>query len=103
MLGHEPVEIAAVKGPHPFRRPQDGAPQRLARIGLFLQPVKDDVIGRIGGLPDLLQDHAALHLDLARVEDGLSTISAIRSSASGTSSSQHAGVIGRHLAAWCRR
>jgi hypothetical protein len=38
-------------------------------IGLLLQPVEDDVVGRVRGLPDLLQDHTPLHLDLARVKN----------------------------------
>ena len=39
-------------------------------IGRFLQPVEDDVVGRVERLPDLLQNDAALDLDLARIEDG---------------------------------
>jgi hypothetical protein len=71
MLGHETVEIATGEAAHALGGAEDGAPQRLAGKRLFLQPVEDDVVGRIGGLPDLLQDHATLDLDLGGIEGGV--------------------------------
>ena len=41
---------------------------RLVREGGLLEVVEDDVVGRVVGLADLLQDHAALALQLLGVE-----------------------------------
>ena len=49
-------------------RAQGRAPHRLARERGLLEVVEDDVVRGVVGLPDLLQDHAALALDLLRRE-----------------------------------
>ena len=41
---------------------------RLVGKGLFLEMIEDDVVGRVVGLADLLQDDGALALELGRVE-----------------------------------
>ena len=41
---------------------------RLVGIGAFLEIIEDDVVGRVVGLADLLQDHRALALELLRIE-----------------------------------
>ena len=64
MVGHETREIVLAKARDPFRGAEDGAPQSLTGIGGLLQPVEDDIVGRVERLADLLQDHAALDLDL---------------------------------------
>ena len=48
--------------------PSTGRPIGLAGIGGLLEMVEDDVVGRVVGLADLLQDHAALALQLLRLE-----------------------------------
>ena len=52
-------------------RAQGGAAHGLIAIGGGLEVVEDDVVGRVVGLPDLLQDHAALALHLLRREGGM--------------------------------
>ncbi len=47
------------------------AAHRLGRIGGFLEMVEDDVVRRVLRLADLLQDHAALALQLVRIEGGV--------------------------------
>ena len=42
---------------------------RLIGEGAFLEMIEDDVVGRVVGLADLLQDDGALALQLGRVED----------------------------------
>ena len=49
--------------------PQHRPAHRLVGKGAFLEMVEDDVVGRVVGLADLLQDDAALALQLGRVED----------------------------------
>ena len=44
------------------------AAHRLVREGGFLEMVEDDVVRRVVGLADLLQDDAALALQLLRLE-----------------------------------
>jgi hypothetical protein len=51
--------------------PSTGRPIGWAGIGRLLEVVEDDVVGRVVGLADLLQDHAALALDLLGREDGM--------------------------------
>ncbi len=43
-------------------------PHRLIRKGLLLKMVEDDVVGRVVGLADLLQDDGALAFELGRIE-----------------------------------
>ena len=50
---------------------QHGTPERLRRERRLLEIVEDDVIRRVVGLADLLQDHAALALQLLRLEGGV--------------------------------
>ena len=47
---------------------QHGPSHRLIRVGDGLELVKDDIIGRVQRLTDLLQDHGALSFKLGRVE-----------------------------------
>ena len=48
---------------------EHGPAHWLARKGGLLEPVEDDVVGRIVGLSDLLQDYAALALDFLGGKD----------------------------------
>ena len=50
---------------------EDGAPHRLAGERGFLEVIENDVVRRIVGLADLLQDHAAFALELAGLEGGM--------------------------------
>ena len=69
------------------------------RIGFFLQPVKDDVVGGIQRLTDFLQDHAAFNLDFRIFEERVQQDIGDDIKAEGHVIFQHAGVIGCHLAA----
>ena len=53
---------------HDLRRPEDRAPERLARIRGLLEQIEHQVVRRVLHLPDLLQDHGALARELALVE-----------------------------------
>ena len=80
------------------RRAEDRAAHGLIRERGFLQPVKDDVIGRVERLPDFLQDHAAFHFDLGLghlriAQDVAENIHGQRHIAG-----QHPGIVGRALA-----
>ncbi len=55
----------------PSSVPSTGRPSGWVGIGGLLEPVEDDVIRRVVGLADLLQDHAALALQLLRLEGGV--------------------------------
>ena len=59
----------ARQGADDLRRAQDGAPQRLPRIGGGLEMVEDDVVGGVGGLADFLKHHRALPDQFLAVED----------------------------------
>jgi hypothetical protein len=56
-------ELADDLGP-----PQHGPAHRLVGIRAFLKMIENYVVGRIVGLPDLLQDDPALAFELLRVE-----------------------------------
>jgi hypothetical protein len=47
---------------------QHRPPHGLVGIGAFLEMVEDDVVGRVVGLADLLQDHRALAFELVALE-----------------------------------
>ena len=64
MAPREAGQRLAPQPAHHLGRPEDRAPERLPRIAGLLQPVEDHVVGRVEHLPDLLQDHTALDLDL---------------------------------------
>ena len=67
-------------------------------IALLLQPVKNHIVRRVIGLADLLQDHAALDLDLARIKDRVQDDIANHIHRQRHIVFQNARVIGRHLA-----
>ncbi len=99
MFGHKPRQIGAAKGGHPLGRPKDGAAKGLVGVGHLLQPVKDDVVGRIQRLPDFLQDDMALGLDLFGVEHRVQNDIGNHIQRQRHIGRQDAGVIGCHLAA----
>ena len=61
-------ERRARQGLDDLRAAQHGPPDRLSRKRGLLEMVEDDVVGRVLGLAELLQDHAALALELLRIE-----------------------------------
>ncbi len=85
MFGHEPGEILAPKGAHTFFGTKDGPADGLIRVGAFLKPIKDHIVGRIERLPDFLQDTPRSTSISLWSNTGLRTISPITSSASATS------------------
>ena len=99
MLAHEGPQIALPKGRNPLGRAKNGAAKGLIGIGNLLQPVKDDVIGRIQRLPDFLQDDMPLRLDLLRVEDRVQHDVRNHVQRQPHIGRQDARVIGGHLAA----
>ncbi len=99
MILDETLQIRAAEIRYPFRRPKDGAPERLPRIGLFLQPVKDHIIRRIQRLTDLLEDHAALHLDLIWVQHRIAQDIGNHIQPQRHIVFQHPHIIGGHLTA----
>src|SRR3990167_4616909 len=62
------VGVVARERGNPLFRPKDGAAKGLVGVRRLLQPVKDDVVGRVQSLPDFLQDHMTFNLDLLLVE-----------------------------------
>ena len=54
-----------------FRSSEYGPPHRLLGISTFLKVIEDDVVRRVVGLADLLQDHCALTLELLWIEGGV--------------------------------
>jgi hypothetical protein len=62
------------------------AAHRLVGKGALLEIVEDDVVGRVVGLADLLQDHRALAFELAGSKVECCRMSARMSSARPTSS-----------------
>ncbi len=68
MRADEAAEIGPAEGADALGRPEDGAAHRLVGERRLLQPVEDNVVGGVVRLADLLQDDAALDLDLGRVE-----------------------------------
>jgi len=98
MRRREGPEILAPERRYPLGRPQDRAADGLPGIGHFLQPVEDDVVGRIQRLPDLLQDHPALDLDLVRIEDRVQDDVGHDIQREAYVGLEHPGVVGRHLA-----
>ena len=54
MRADETAEVVLAERAHPLRRAEDRATDGLAGIGGFLEPVEDDVVGRVQRLPDLL-------------------------------------------------
>ena len=99
MFGHEIRQVGLAEPLHPVAVAQDGAAQRLVGIGFLLQPVEDDVVGRVQRLADLLQDHPALDLDLAGVEDRVQQDIGQHIHRQRHVILQDADVIGGHLAA----
>ena len=57
--------------PDAFLGAQDRPADRLRRVGVLLEVVEDDVVRRVVRLADLLQDHAALALQLLGLEGGV--------------------------------
>ena len=51
-----------------LRRAQHRPPHRLVGKGALLEIIEDDVVGRVVGLPDLLQDDGALAFEFGRIE-----------------------------------
>src|SRR5579883_754137 len=52
-----------------LRPAEDGPPHRLIGKGALLEEIEDDVVGRIVGLSDFLEDDGALAVELGRIED----------------------------------
>ena len=77
---------------------QHRAAERLVRIGDFLEMVEDDVVRRVVGLADFLEDHAALALQLLRVEGGMAEDVANDVGAERQILLQHLDVVGGLLA-----
>ena len=97
MLADKARQVFAAEIRHAFGRAQNGAPDGLVGVCLFLQPVKDHIIRRIQRLTDLLQDHAALHLDLAIIKDGIAQDIRDHIQPQRHVIFQHAHVISRHF------
>ena len=57
-----------VKAANPFRRAENGSAERVLRPGLRLQQVEHQIVGRVVGGGDLLQDDVALILELFAIE-----------------------------------
>jgi len=64
MLAHKRPQVVLGKARNALGWAKDRATECLFGKGLFLEPIKHDVIGRVIGHADLLQDHAALYLDV---------------------------------------
>jgi hypothetical protein len=63
------VEHRRSGGPHRLRRAENGASDRLARIGGLGEEIVDAVLGRIERGADLLHDHVLLAGELGGIED----------------------------------
>ena len=97
-FGDKARQVGLGKGGHPRGLAQDCAADGLAGIGDLLQPVEDDVVRRIQRLADLLQDHAALDLDLIVLEQRVQHDVGNHVQRQQDVVLQHAGVVGGHLA-----
>jgi hypothetical protein len=64
----EVVKLPRGEGLHRFRRAEDGAADRLVTERRLREAVEDDIVGRVVGRTDLLQDHMLLALELGRIE-----------------------------------
>ncbi len=60
--------MGALEAAHALGRAEDRPPHRLVGEGRLLHQVEHDVLGRIHGGGDLLQDHVALAGELGAVE-----------------------------------
>ncbi len=98
MFRDKPLQVVARERGNPLFRPKDGAAKGLVGVRRLLQPVKDDVVGRVQSLPDFLQDHMTFNLDLLLVEGRVQHDVADNIQRKFHVVLQHAGVIGRHLA-----
>ena len=99
VLGDEAREVGAAEAGDALGRAEDGAAERLAGVGGLLQPVEDDVVGRVERLADLLQDHPALDLDVGRVEQRVQHDVGEDVERPLDVGLEHAGVVGGHLLA----
>ena len=68
VAAHVAEEGLARHGGHDLLGAEDRAAERLVGVGVLLEEVEDQVVGRVVDLPDLLEDDAALLLELALVE-----------------------------------
>ena len=64
----EGADLVGREARHGLRTAEDRAPERLARIGGLDEEVADEVVGHVLHGGDLLEDHAALALELRRIE-----------------------------------
>jgi hypothetical protein len=99
VTGQEGEEVVAADRVHRRRRAEHGAAERLARQRSLLELVEDHVVGCVERLADLLQDDAALALQLVRVEDGVAQDVGHQLDAESHVLLQDRGVVGRDLAA----
>ena len=83
-----------MKQAHALGRAEDRPSHRLVGEGRLLHQVEHDVLGRIHGGGDLLEDHVALARELGAVEARARMMSLKMSSASAQVLAQHARVIG---------
>ncbi len=79
-------------------RAQHRPPHRLVGKGALLEIIEDDVVGRVVGLADLLQDDGALAFELGRVEGRVLQDVGEDVERERHVLLQHLGVIGRALA-----
>ena len=68
MVAHVAGQRRRAASPDDLLGAQHRPAHRLVGKGGLLEVVEDDVVGRVVGLADLLQDHGALALQLLRVE-----------------------------------
>ena len=95
---HKGLQIGAGELCHALCWAQNGAAKTLIGVGHLLQPVKDDVVWRVQGLPDFLQDHMAFDLNFLGIKGGVEDDIADHIQCERHVIFQDARVIGRHLA-----
>ncbi len=99
MAGEEGEEIVAADRLDGLGRAQHRPAERLAGKGGDLELVEHQVVGRVERLADLLQDDAALALQLVGIEHRVAQDVGHHLDAQRHVLLQHRGVIGRDLAA----
>src|SRR5690606_7525821 len=68
VLGEIGAQALGREGAHGVGRAENRAADRLVGKSSFLKEIENDVVGRVVGRADLLQDHALLARELVRVE-----------------------------------
>ncbi len=99
MAAHVAADGVPAQGGDDLGGAQHRPPHRLAGKGGGLKMVEDDVVGRVLGLADLLQDHLTLALELGRLEGRVLQDVGQDIEAEAEIRAQYFGVIGGLLAA----